>query len=199
MFNQENALPKINVAVIGNNSVGKRSLIYKYLYPFDYQPVEKLHSVTIHHDNKMYNVKFYEQSLLPYMVKHKHCGIDDPIIHVVFVVYDITNKQSFRDITYEWNNLIQDILFKSHGVVCLVANKVDLIDREVVKESKALKMCSRFNYMYRRVCGLTGEGVEELFSDVLFWYITTKQRRCIKLINNRLNRKKEEEKPSCLN
>ena len=126
------------------------------------------------------------------MVRTKHCVRGDPKIDIVFVVYDITDKKSFKDIAFEWNNLIQDILFFSHGVVCLVGNKIDLCDREVVKQSKAMKMCFRFKYMYRRVCGLTGEGVEELFDDMLYWYITTKERRCVRLINNRLNRSKKE-------
>ena len=194
----DNSLSTINIAVIGNDSVGKRSIIYRYMYPKNYKPKEKNHFFKYRHENTFYQVKIYEQALLSKMVRTKHCVRGDPKIDIVLVVYDITDKKSFKDIAFEWNNLIQDILFFSHGVVCLVGNKIDLCDREVVKQSKAMKMCFRFKYMYRRVCGLTGEGVEELFDDMLYWYITTKERRCVRLINNRLNRSKKE-KPSCLN
>ena len=194
----DNSLSTINIAVIGNDSVGKRSIIYRYMYPKNYEPKEKNHFFKYRHKNTFYQVKIYEQALLSKMVRTKHCVRGDPKIDIVFVVYDITDKKSFKDIAFEWNNLIQDILFFSHGVVCLVGNKIDLCDREVVKQSKAMKMCFMFKYMYRRVCGLTGEGVEELFDDMLYWYITTKERRCVRLINNRLNRSKKE-KPSCLN
>ena len=194
----DNSLSTINIAVIGNDSVGKRSIIYRYMYPKNYEPKEKNHFSKYRHQNTFYQVKIYEQALLSKMVRTKHCNRGDPKIDIVFVVYDITDKKSFKDIAFEWNNLIQDILFISHGVVCLVGNKIDLCDREVVKQSKAMKMCFRFKYMYRRVCGLTGEGVEELFDDMLYWYITTKERRCVRLINNRLNRSKKE-KSSCLN
>ena len=198
MFNEYNSLPKINIGVIGNDSVGKKSIIYRYMYPLNFIPREKNHIFKFKHENTTYQVKIYEQSLLSKMARTKHSDFDDPNIDIVLVVYDITDKKSFKDITFEWNNLIQDILFRSHGVVCLVGNKIDLCDKEVVRQSKAMKMCFRFKYMYRRVCGLTGEGVEELFNDMLYWYITTRQRRCVRLINNRLNRNKKE-KNSCMN
>ena len=111
----DNSLSTINIAVIGNDSVGKRSIIYRYMYPKNYKPKEKNHFFKYRHENTFYQVKIYEQALLSKMVRTKHCVRGDPKIDIVFVVYDITDKKSFKDIAFEWNNLIQDILFFSHG------------------------------------------------------------------------------------
>jgi len=84
----------------------------------------------------------------------------------VILGYDITDKLSFKEIeNYHYNN-VKNIL-GDEPLIYLVANKIDLIDKEEVSEEEAIEYAKEKGIKYYRVSAKTGEGVNELFEDIV--------------------------------
>ena len=85
--------------------------------------------------------------------------------HCVILGYDITNKNSFDEIkNYHYNN-VKNIL-GDEPLIYLVANKIDLIEKEQVTEEEAINFAKKIGIKYFGVSAKTGEGIDELLEDI---------------------------------
>ncbi len=90
-------------------------------------------------------------------IKHSRC---------VILGYDITDKRSFKEIeNYHYNN-VKNIL-GDEPLIYLVANKIDLIDKVEVSEEEAIEYAKEKGIKYYRVSAKKGEGIDELFEDIV--------------------------------
>ena len=79
-----------------------------------------------------------------------------------FIVYDITNKKSFTNVT-SWLNECREMCFKDI-LICLVGNKTDLESKRVVSKEEGKKFADENGLLFIETSAQDGTNVEELFT-----------------------------------
>ena len=63
---------------------------------------------------------------------------------MIMFVYDVSNNDSFNNIE-EWHNKVETITGEKHIPAVLVANKIDLVDRQLVSEEDGKLLAEKLN------------------------------------------------------
>ena len=89
--------------------------------------------------------------------------------YIVCLVYDITNEVSFENLKNIWYNELME-----HGeeykVVAVIGNKSDLYIKEKVPEEEAREYASEIKALFRLTSAKNGNGVEEIFDELVDKY-----------------------------
>ncbi|CEP17941.1 hypothetical protein [Parasitella parasitica] len=171
MTNQEfsNPLRKFKLVFLGEQSVGKTSLITRFMYDtFDntYQATIGIDflSKTMYLEDRTVRLQLWDtagqerfRSLIPSYIRDSSVAV---------VVYDITSRTSFQN-TSKW---IEDVRAErgSEVIIVLVGNKTDLNDKrqvlivEVTLE-EGEKRASECNIMFIETSAKAGHNVKALF------------------------------------
>ena len=79
-----------------------------------------------------------------------------------FIIYDITDKKSFENIT-SWLNECKEMCYKDL-LICLVGNKTDLEDKRVISRVDGEKFAEDNGLLFFETSAKSGKNVEELFN-----------------------------------
>ena len=162
------------ILLIGDSSVGKTSLIQRYVNGIFkdekdvYLPTVGLDFYTKYEiiNNMNVLVRLWDtagqerfKSLTPNYFKNAEG---------VILTYDLTKMESFENLKY-WINSIKTHLGDKNIFIpiIIVGNKLDMEDmREITKEN-ADKLSKEYNYKYFETSAKTGEGVDDAFRDLV--------------------------------
>ena len=78
-----------------------------------------------------------------------------------FIVYDITDKKSFYDVT-SWLQDCRDMCYKNI-LIYLIGNKSDLEDKRQVSQEEGKKYAEENNLVFYETSALNGNNIEEIF------------------------------------
>uniref|UniRef100_A0A4W6EFW4 RAB41, member RAS onco family n=1 Tax=Lates calcarifer TaxID=8187 RepID=A0A4W6EFW4_LATCA len=162
-----NPLRKFKLVFLGEQSVGKTSLITRFMYDsFDntYQATIGIDflSKTMYLEDRTVRLQLWDtagqerfRSLIPSYIRDSTIAV---------VVYDITNLNSFQQ-TSKW---IDDVRTErgSDVIIMLVGNKTDLADKRQVSVEAAERKARELNVMYIETSAKTGYNVKQLFRRV---------------------------------
>ena len=193
---------KYKLIVIGDENVGKTSIINRFKnnqFTGDYEPTVGLdfQSIPIFIDNISIALLLYDtsgqekfRSLIPLYTKDAN---------IILLIYDITNNESFANVE-KWYNSLSNIN-KEEAIFILIGNKIDLKNERKVKEEDGKQYADEHNYLFKEISALTGEGIEDLFLNIIITQIRSHLLYKDKCINEEeeklkftLNQKKKEEK-----
>ncbi|KAJ3317770.1 hypothetical protein HDV06_001253 [Boothiomyces sp. JEL0866] len=138
MADAQNPLRKFKLVFLGEQSVGKTSLITRFMYDtFD----------------NTYQERF--RSLIPSYIRDSSVAV---------VVYDITNKNSFTN-TNKW---VEDVRAERGNdvIIVLVGNKTDLTEKRQVSTEEGEKKAKEFNVMFIETSAKAGYNVKPLFKKI---------------------------------
>ncbi|GFU09222.1 ras-related protein Rab6 [Trichonephila clavipes] len=171
-----NPLRKYKLVFLGEQSVGKTSLITRFMYDsFDntYQ-VSFLFTIKLkQHRNRFLSKTMYLEdrtvrlqlwdtagqerfrSLIPSYIRDSTVAV---------VVYDITNSNSFHQ-TSKW---IDDVRTERGNdvIIMLVGNKTDLADKRQVTTEEGERKAKELNVMFIETSAKSGYNVKQLFRRV---------------------------------
>uniref|UniRef100_A0A8C2FEP5 RAB41, member RAS oncogene family n=1 Tax=Cyprinus carpio TaxID=7962 RepID=A0A8C2FEP5_CYPCA len=158
-----NPLRKFKLVFLGEQSVGKTSLITRFMYDsFDntYQAtigIDFLSKTMYLEDRTLWDTAGQERfrSLIPSYIRDSAAAV---------VVYDIANLNSFQQ-TSKW---IDDVRTErgSDVIIMLVGNKTDLADKRQVSVEAAEKKARELGVMYIETSAKAGYNVKQLFRRV---------------------------------
>ncbi|XP_056094329.1 ras-related protein Rab-41 isoform X3 [Rhinichthys klamathensis goyatoka] len=162
-----NPLRKFKLVFLGEQSVGKTSLITRFMYDsFDntYQATIGIDflSKTMYLEDRTVRLQLWDtagqerfRSLIPSYIRDSTIAV---------VVYDITNLNSFQQ-TSKW---IDDVRTErgSDVIIMLVGNKTDLADKRQVSLEAAEKKARDLGVMYIETSAKAGYNVKQLFRRV---------------------------------
>ncbi|XP_043113165.1 ras-related protein Rab-6A-like isoform X2 [Carassius carassius] len=162
-----NPLRKFKLVFLGEQSVGKTSLITRFMYDsFDntYQATIGIDflSKTMYLEDRTVRLQLWDtagqerfRSLIPSYIRDSTIAV---------VVYDITNLNSFQQ-TSKW---IDDVRTErgSDVIIMLVGNKTDLADKRQVSVDAAEKKARELGVMYIETSAKAGYNVKQLFRRV---------------------------------
>ncbi|XP_035034361.1 ras-related protein Rab-6A isoform X1 [Hippoglossus stenolepis] len=168
-----NPLRKFKLVFLGEQSVGKTSLITRFMYDsFDntYQATIGIDflSKTMYLEDRTIRLQLWDtagqerfRSLIPSYIRDSAAAV---------VVYDITNVNSFQQTT-KW---IDDVRTErgSDVIIMLVGNKTDLADKRLVGHYRQItteegeQRAKEMNVLFIETSAKTGYNVKQLFRRV---------------------------------
>lgn len=162
-----NPLKKFKLVLLGEQSVGKSSIITRFMYDsFDnsYQATIGIDflSKTMYLDDKTVRLQLWDtagqerfKGLIPSYIRDSTVAV---------VVYDITNAHSFHKIT-GWINTVQTVR-NNDVIIMLVGNKTDLNDERQVSVDEGERKAKELNAMFIETSAKSGYNVKQLFNRV---------------------------------
>ena len=155
---------KCQLLVIGDLSVGKTSLLVRYvngIFDSNYLATIGLDFFTKDDeiDGKIVRIKIWDTS------GHKrYQTLTKDFFHNaqgIIIVYDVTNSETFENIKF-WSNSIKAHIGNdiNNTSVIIIGNKIDLNEREV-KQEDAKDYCKELGYPYFETSAKSGENVEK--------------------------------------
>lgn len=162
-----NPLRKFKLVFLGEQSVGKTSLITRFMYDsFDntYQATIGIDflSKTMYLEDRTIRLQLWDtagqerfRSLIPSYIRDSSVAV---------VVYDITNANSFQQ-TSKW---IDDVRTErgTDVIIMLVGNKTDLSDKRQVSTEDGERKAKELNVMFIETSAKAGYNVKQLFRRV---------------------------------
>eukprot|EP00055_Hartaetosiga_balthica_P017435 m.117011 g.117011 ORF g.117011 m.117011 type:complete len:206 (-) comp9315_c6_seq1:41-658(-) len=162
-----NPLKKFKLVFLGEQSVGKTSLITRFMYDsFDntYQATIGIDflSKTMYLEDRTVRLQLWDtagqerfRSLIPSYIRDSSVAV---------VVYDITSRPSFQQ-TSKW---IDDVRAErgQDVIIMLVGNKTDLADNRQVSRDEGERKAKELNVMFIETSAKAGHHVKELFRRV---------------------------------
>ncbi|XP_055063964.1 ras-related protein Rab-6A isoform X1 [Misgurnus anguillicaudatus] len=162
-----NPLRKFKLVFLGEQSVGKTSLITRFMYDsFDntYQATIGIDflSKTMYLEDRTVRLQLWDtagqerfRSLIPSYIRDSTVAV---------VVFDITNVNSFQQTT-KW---IDDVRTERGGdvIIMLVGNKTDLADKRQVSIEEGERKAKELNVMFIETSAKAGYNVKQLFRRV---------------------------------
>ncbi|KAG2209058.1 hypothetical protein INT46_011456 [Mucor plumbeus] len=160
-------LRKYKLVFLGEQSVGKTSLITRFMYDtFDntYQATIGIDflSKTMYLEDKTVRLQLWDtagqerfRSLIPSYIRDSSVAV---------IVYDISNRQSFMN-TSKW---IDDVRAERGDdvIIVLVGNKSDLSEKREVTVEDAEKRSKELNVMFIETSAKAGHNVKTLFRKI---------------------------------
>ncbi|SAM04007.1 hypothetical protein [Absidia glauca] len=157
-------LRKYKLVFLGEQSVGKTSLITRFMYDtFDnaYQATIGIDflSKTMYLSDRTVRLQIWDtagqerfRSLIPSYIRDSSVAV---------IVYDISNRESFMN-TNKW---IDDVRAErgNEAIVVLVGNKTDLNEKREVTTDEGEKRAKELNVMYTETSAKAGHNVKNLF------------------------------------
>ncbi|KAL8382599.1 hypothetical protein RB595_006397 [Gaeumannomyces hyphopodioides] len=162
-----NPLKKFKLVFLGEQSVGKTSLITRFMYDsFDnmYQATIGIDflSKTMYLEDRTVRLQLWDtagqerfRSLIPSYIRDSSVAV---------VVYDISNAKSFQN-TRKW---IEDVRAERGNdvIIVLVGNKTDLNDKRQVTTQQGEDEAKKFNLMFVETSAKVGHNVKNLFKRI---------------------------------
>ena len=162
------------ILLIGDSSVGKTSLIQRYVNGIFkderdvYLPTVGLDFYTKYEiiNNMNVEVRLWDtagqerfKSLTPNYFKNAEG---------VIITYDITSSQSFENLKF-WINSIKTNLGEKNIIIpiIIVGNKLDMEDMRDITREEAEKFAKENKYKYFETSAKTGEGVDDAIRDLV--------------------------------
>ena len=174
-MNPEN--PKYKLIFLGDQSVGKSCILNRFLndtFIEDYQATIGLdfQSKNVQIDNQDIHLLLYDtagqekfRSFIPMYTRDAN---------IILLVYDISNRDSFTNLTH-WLKDLTNVNMEE-VILCIVANKIDLVDKRVVTNEEGQKFADEHDFIFQEISAKTGDGFSDLFYKQLFEKIRTKFR-----------------------
>nr|XP_034957957.1 ras-related protein Rab-6B-like isoform X3 [Zootoca vivipara] len=144
-----NPLRKFKLVFLGEQSVGKTSLITRFMY----DSFDNTYQVRLQLWDTAGQERF--RSLIPSYIRDSTIAV---------VVYDITNLNSFQQ-TSKW---IDDVRTErgSDVIIMLVGNKTDLADKRQITTEEGEQRAKELSVMFIETSAKTGYNVKQLFRRV---------------------------------
>jgi small GTP-binding protein len=161
---------KVKIALLGEGTVGKTSLLRrfvydefddKYLKTFGTKTTKKVVTLTDPVDQASVELTLLVTDI---MGQTELAGLHDRYLYGTkgaFVVCDITNRISMENMV-EWAKRIRGVAGENIPIV-FVANKFDLLDKAMFDLEIILDLADEFNAPCYFTSAKTGENVEQMF------------------------------------
>lgn len=157
---------KFKLAFLGDQGVGKSSIISKYVYDSFEDNINPTIGVdfvvkTIYSGDKTYKIHFWDtagqerfKSLIPSYIKD---------CQVAIIVYDITRKETFNNIQGWYQDILNE---RGEDIILgLLGNKIDLEERQVTT-AEGFKMAEKIKAIFQECSAKEGDNLASFFKSI---------------------------------
>ncbi len=168
--------------IIGNHEVGKTSLIRQFVerkFSHDYRATIGLNIFAHNFDfqGNEISVQLWDIGAQQYFKRFRkiyYTGAE-----AAFIVFDLTNRESFEKVK-DWYKEINQLIDEKNIPIVIVGNKVDLTDQRVISTAEGeglAKSLSETGISYIETSALSGENVIEAFELIAYHYIIKTKKK----------------------
>ena len=164
------------IILVGNDAVGKTSIISKYYNEMD---ENYNYSITKEKIKKKVEIKnkIIELDIWDTVGQEKYRSVNKIFMkstEIALLIYDITNRKSFEDLEFWYNEVIENCN-NTIVVIAIAANKSDLYEQQVVDFSEALEFGKNKNInIIKETNSFDFENINDLFNEILLEYVDKK-------------------------
>jgi len=164
------------IILVGNDAVGKTSIISKYYNEMD---ENYNYSITKEKIKKKVEIKnkIIELDIWDTVGQEKYRSANKIFMkstEIALLIYDITNRKSFEDLEFWYNEVIENCN-NTIVVIAIAANKSDLYEQQVVDFSETLEFGKNKNInIIKETNSFDFENINDLFNEILLEYVDKK-------------------------
>lgn len=183
--NEENI--KLKIILVGESGIGKTSIINRY-HNNSFNE-NSLSTVSMNFISKKIeiNKKKVIVDVWDTAGQEQYRSINKLFVKdadIVILVYDITTRKSFDDLDY-WHNFINDELGQT-PVLALAGNKMDLYEREEVREEEAEELANEWGAYFALLSAKEeNSSIKNFFEHIIKLYLERNENQEEKLFKNR--------------
>jgi small GTP-binding protein len=183
--NEENI--KLKIILVGESGIGKTSIINRY-HNNSFNE-NSLSTVSMNFISKKIeiNKKKVIVDVWDTAGQEQYRSINKLFVKdadIVILVYDITTRKSFDDLDY-WHNFINDELGQT-PVLALAGNKMDLYEREEVREEEAEELANEWGAYFALLSAKEENSyIKNFFEHIIKLYLEKNENQEEKLFKNR--------------
>ena len=164
------------IILVGNDAVGKTSIIFKYDNEMDenynYSITKEKIKTKVEIKNKIIELDIWDT-----VGQEKYRSVNKIFMkstEIALLIYDITNRKSFEDLEFWYNEVIENCN-NTIVVIAIAANKSDLYEQQVVDFSEALEFGKNKNInIIKETNSFDFENINDLFNEILLEYVDKK-------------------------
>ncbi len=168
--------------IIGNHEVGKTSLIRQFVerkFSHDYRATIGLNIFAHNFDfqGNEINVQLWDIGAQQYFKRFRKIYYNGA--EAAFIVFDITNRESFEKVK-NWYEEINQLIDEKNIPIVIVGNKTDLSNQRVVSTAEGeelAKSLSETGISYIETSALSGENVINAFELIAYHYIIKTKKK----------------------
>jgi len=168
----------IKVMLIGDQAVGKSSLMVRYTEDNFY--VNMLGTAgldfkkkIIRRGDKVIKVTVYDTAGHERFRKINKSYYRN--VKGMILVYDITDKQTFDNFTEWMNSILENEQKEKSTQILILGNKIDMPEERKVLLEEGNSIASKYNALFTETSAKTGENVENAFNLIIDKIIQTEQ------------------------
>lgn len=144
---EEGGVYRFKFIVIGDHEVGKTSIIRRFV---ENRFVEKYRATIglniLSHDfdafrNKI-NIMLWDIGAQKYFKRYRKTYYNGA--QAAFIVFDLTNRESFENVTY-WHNELKEFIEYKDLPIIIVGNKTDLTEQKVISHKEGLQLAKELS------------------------------------------------------
>lgn len=168
--------------IVGNHEVGKTSLIRQFVerkFSDDYRATIGLNIFAHNFDfqGNEINVQLWDIGAQQYFKRFRKIYYNGA--KAAFIVFDITNRESFEKIK-DWREEINQLIDEKNIPIVIVGNKDDLAEQRVISTSEGEALAKSFSetsLSYIETSALTGNNVKDAFELIAYHYIIKSKKK----------------------
>ncbi len=173
MLESDGSQINLKLIFLGNQNVGKSSILSRFVQ----DKFEESYNATIGLDYHSKQIMVEKQNIR--LILYDTAGQEKfksllkmymRDANIIFVVYDITNRDSFMKIDY-WLEEVQETK-KENTIIAIVGNKIDKDNERVISISEGEAYARSKGFIFNEISAKTGEGIKELFYNKLYSQIS---------------------------
>ena len=205
----ENKKIKVKLILVGETTVGKTSIINQYID----KTFKEEYMMTIGKEKSLKNINL-EGKEVTLEIYDTAGQIDYRAINKIFmkntdialIVYDITNKKSFEELS-DWINSVNQSNNNKNVIFGIAANKSDLYEQKVINKKEGEEFAKNNNALFFETSAKDYDSVENVFLTLSEEYIKNQEKEKkpfeniinsdISSVNGNVNDKDIEIDPSC--
>ena len=161
----EEKIPSYKITLIGDSGVGKTSIIGRFITGFFTEEINS--TLGFNYSQKIYekNGKKISLNLWDTAGQEKYRSLGKNFYkdsYIIIIVYDITNKNSFKNIKKIWYPDTQSFGEKIK-IIALAGNKKDKYEEEEVSDEEGSSYAKEIKANFFLVSANSGEGIGTMF------------------------------------
>ena len=145
MKNNEKKDDTIKIILLGASGVGKTNLINVFL-GLEFNEYTESNSASSFEQSINYKDKTYIYYIWDTAGQEKYRAVNKIFVRgakIVLIVYAIDNRNSFNEVDY-WINMVKESLPDGKYIMALVANKIDLYEKQVVIDEEGENAAKKY-------------------------------------------------------